>query len=247
VERRRSALRTAAVWQALQPLLESDGHDGGQQRQLQVIDLGGGTGGFAVRIAELGHRVTVVDPSPDALASLQRRAAEADVTVAAVLADADTLLDVVDAGTADLVLCHGVLEIVDKPARALDQVAAALSSGGTLSLLAAQRSGAVLGRALTGHLAEARALLDDPDGRIGSQEGSSRRFTQAELAALLADAGFIVREVRGVRIFVDHVASTVVDSEPGAADDLLSLEAAVAGRPEFMAMATQLHLLATIR
>ena len=42
-----------------------------------VLDIGGGTGGFAVRVAELGHRVPVVDPSPDALASLDRRAREA--------------------------------------------------------------------------------------------------------------------------------------------------------------------------
>ena len=35
-----------------------------------VVDLGGGTGGFAVRLAESGHRVRVVDPSPDALAAL---------------------------------------------------------------------------------------------------------------------------------------------------------------------------------
>ena len=33
----------------------------------------------AVRLAEQGHQVTVVDPSPDALAALGRRAAESDV------------------------------------------------------------------------------------------------------------------------------------------------------------------------
>ena len=43
------------------------------------VDIGGGTGGFAVRVAELGHQVTVVDPSPDALATLGRRADETGV------------------------------------------------------------------------------------------------------------------------------------------------------------------------
>ena len=68
---RRAALRTAVVWDAVQQVL---GAPGGR-----ILDIGGGTGGFAVRLAEQGHQVTVVDPSPDALAALGRRAAESDV------------------------------------------------------------------------------------------------------------------------------------------------------------------------
>ena len=45
----------------------------------RIVDIGGGTGGFAVPLAQLGHRVEVIDPSPDALAALDRRAREADV------------------------------------------------------------------------------------------------------------------------------------------------------------------------
>ena len=48
--------------------------------QARIVDVGGGTGGLAVQLAELGHRVTVVDPSPDALAALERRAREAGVS-----------------------------------------------------------------------------------------------------------------------------------------------------------------------
>ena len=62
----------------------------GRPTRSTSLDVGGGTGGFAVPLAELGHRVTVVDPSPDALAALQRRAAEAGVAdrVRAVQGDA---------------------------------------------------------------------------------------------------------------------------------------------------------------
>ncbi|WP_435743900.1 class I SAM-dependent methyltransferase, partial [Nocardioides sp. SYSU DS0663] len=70
---RRGAARTAVVWAALRPVLEG--------ASLDVLDIGGGTGGFAVRVAELGHRVSVVDPSPDALAALGRRADEVGVDV----------------------------------------------------------------------------------------------------------------------------------------------------------------------
>src|ERR1700722_18869492 len=40
---------------------------------LEVVDVGAGTGGFAVRLAKLGHHVTVVDPSPDAPPPARRR------------------------------------------------------------------------------------------------------------------------------------------------------------------------------
>src|SRR6478752_1433182 len=82
---RRAAARTSVVWDAGRPLVEA-GTD--------VLDIGGGTGGFAVRVAELGAQVTVVDPSPDALAALARRARELAVDVSAVQGDLSTLLDV---------------------------------------------------------------------------------------------------------------------------------------------------------
>ncbi|GAA1043077.1 hypothetical protein GCM10009557_70530 [Virgisporangium ochraceum] len=95
----------SVVWAVLRPELDR------ADRPLAIVDVGGGTGGFAVPLARAGHRVTVVDASPDALAALTRRVAEDTGTVhsggiSAVQGDVDTLGDVVEPGTADLVLCH---------------------------------------------------------------------------------------------------------------------------------------------
>jgi S-adenosylmethionine-dependent methyltransferase len=249
VERRRSAIRTAVVWDALGSILQSRSDVAGTRGPIHVVDLGGGTGGLAVQIAGLGHRVTVVDPSPDALASLERRATEAHLSasVRGMLGDATSLLDLVGPDSADVVICHGVLEVVDEPRQALQAAAAVLVPDGALSVLAAQRSAAVFTRALAGHLADARVLLDDPDGRWGESDPVPRRFSRGELDLLLDDAGFTVTEVRGIRVFSDHISSVVVDAEPGAAEALQALEAAVATRPDFMAVAAQLHLLAVPR
>ena len=239
---RRTAARTTVVWNGLRDALDVPGADKG----LQVVDIGGGTGGFAVRVAELGHQVTVVDPSPDALAILGRRAEESGVAdrVRAVQGDLDTLPDVVPAGSADAVLCHGVLEIVDDPARALAAIGTALRPGGVLSLLVNQRHAAVVARAMAGHFGQARDLLD---AAPGTAPNHPRRFTVDELAALLDRAGFEPTATHAVRVFVDLVPSSLVDLEPGAADRLVELELAVAERPEYLALATQVHTLATRR
>jgi len=235
-------VRAAVVWEVLTTALGRL-----PEGPLQVLDAGGGTGGFAVPLARLGHQVTVVDPSPDSLASLQRRAAEEGVadSVRGVQGDLDTILDLVPAGTVDVVLCHSVLEVVDDPAAGLGRVAAALRPGGLASVLATNRTAGVFSRVLGGHFDDAAAALGDPNGRWGVADPVQRRFGLDELTGLLAAAGLAVREVHGVRIFTDLVAGALLDTEPAAFEALVRLEVAAAERPPYRDIATQLHLLAT--
>ena len=212
-------------------------------RPLTVLDVGGGTGGFAVPMAEAGHRVTVVDASPDALAALTRRAADAGVAdrIRAVQGDGDALAGLVAPASADLILCHAVLEVVDDPAGVLAAIAAALRPGGAVSLLVAGRAAAVLGRAVNGHLDAAAALVDDPDGRAGPRDTLRRRYDAETAAALLDAAGLTVEEIHGVRVLADLLPATVVEADP---QTLLDLELALAARPPFRDIAAQLHLFA---
>lgn len=235
---RPGSVRTAVVWDALGPVLSGAPCD--------VVDIGGGTGGFAVRVAQAGHRVAVVDPSPDALAALARRAREVGVEVAGHQGDVSGLLDVVGSDSADLVLCHGLLEVVDA-GEALATIRKVLRPGGTVSILAAQRHAAVVARAMAGHLHQALALLDgdEPVERTGRAARPSRRFTASELEELVEQAGFSVSAVHAVRVFTDLVPGSLLDQEPGAAAALVDLERAVAERPEYLPLATQVHLLAT--
>lgn len=220
------------VWDALRPVLD--------RGPLDVLDIGGGTGGSAVTVAEQGHHVTVVDPSPDALASLDRRARERGVEVAAVQGDLATTLDVVGTDGADLVLCHGVLEVVDDAGAALRTLRAVVRDGGALSLLVAQRHAAVLARAMAGHFVAAREALES----AAPVDRNGRRFTHDEIDDLVSGAGFPDREVHAVRVFTDLVPGSLLDLEPGATTALLELERAVSTRPEYLPLATQLHLLA---
>ena len=137
----------------------------------------------------------------------------------------------------------GVLGLVDDPADALAVIGRLLRPGGTLSLLVNQRHAAVVTRAMAGHFQQARALLDDAHGA----GGTTRRFTADEITAVLDEAGFDTRAMHAVRVFVDLVPSSLVDLEPGAAAALVELEQAVASRPEYLALGTQIHAVATLR
>lgn len=228
---RRAHARSALVWESLQPLLERD--------SLAVLDIGGGSGAFAVRVAETGHAVTLIDPSPDAVAAAGRRAAERGVgeLLTAAVGDLDSLAEVAP-GPFDLVLCHDVLGVAADAAAALEQVRGVLSSGGHLSLLVGQLQAAILSKVVAGHLDQALDLLGGGGGEL------PRRFEYAQTLDLVTKAGFTVEEVHGVRVFADSVPSAVIDSDPTAYAQLVELERAVASRPEFAAWAAQLHVLA---
>jgi S-adenosylmethionine-dependent methyltransferase len=215
-------VRSAVVWDALTTAMSAL-----STAPLTVLDAGGGTGGFAVP-----------------LAALERRATEEGAHLTAVQGDLGDLVDVVGPGGADVVLCHSVLEVVDDPATGVAAVAAAVRPGGLASVVAANRSAAVVSRALAGRFDEAAAALDDADGRWGTGDPSRRRFDRAGLVTLLAGAGLAAEEVHGVRVFTDLVAGALLDTDAAAFEALVRLELAAAGRDPYRDLATQLHVLA---
>ena len=223
-----ASLRNQGVWDAVGDLVRQREADLG--RRLRVLDLGGGSGGLAVPLAELGHEVTVVDPSPNALAALERRAADFGVAdrVTGRQGDADTL----DGDAFDLVCCHGVLEVVDDPTAALAGIAAVLTAKGHLSLVVAGRLAVVLAKALAGEVRQAQAALTSPDGRWGKADPLPRRFDVEGLVALLDATGFTPVQVHGVRVFADLVPPTALDIASGR-EALTELERAVATHPQY--------------
>ncbi len=214
----------------------------------RVLDVGGGSGVWAVPLAAQGAIVTVVDPSPDALASLARRSREAGVVerVTAVQGDVDCLGELVSACSADLVLAHGVLEVVEDLPRAMNALVSALAPGGVLSALVAGKAAAVLHRALIGRVAEALQVLTDPAGRVGPHDPLLRRFDVDGLTALLADAGLEVEVIQGDSVVADLIASSALESASGGASALAELESAASSAAALREIASRLHAVARL-
>lgn len=244
----RRSFRTAAVWQSVQAVL-ADLSRSFERDRLDIVDAGGGTGGFAVPLAELGHRVTVVDASPDSLAALERRAAEAGVSglVRGVQGDAAGLPDFVGSAAFDLAVCHSVLEFVDDPAAALDGLAATVRQGGVVSIVAANKIAAVLHRAVAGRFDEALYALRDPLGRYAPNDPVPRRFSLADLETLITAAGFGVVATHGAPVFADLVPGGLLDDDHQTVETLTALELEATGVPALRDIATQLHVLAKRR
>jgi len=236
--------RVSVVWSVLSAEIERFAE--GTGATLRILDVGGGSGGFAVPLAELGHDVTVIEPSANALASLRQRAADAGVTdrVEAVQADVDELLNVAEPDGADLVLCHSVLEMVDYPDTALDLLAKVCAPGGGVSILVANRIAAVFSKALSGQFGTALDLLVDVDGVIDGRDTIKRRFETATLTALVGGSGLVTEQVHGVGVVGDLIPASAAGAESGTGESLREFELATASRVPFRDMATHIHLLA---
>jgi SAM-dependent methyltransferase len=203
-----------------------------------VVDLGGGTGGLAVELALQGAEVTVIDPSPDALAALARRAAEKGVTrgVHALQGDAECLSDLVRPASIDLVMCHRTLAAGGDLARVLEAVALSLAPMGALSLVAPQLSGALLAHVVAGEPARALALLEGGD--------PAHYFELPQITALMNSSGLQIEFSQGLRIFSELGGAMPSGAlpDPATARLLETLEERCLEREPYRSIAPLLHV-----
>ena len=235
---RRTAARTAVVWDAVRALLDGRPRRAAGPRHRRRHRRLRRPGRPA-----LGHRVTVVDPSPDALAALARRADEEGWPTGSPASRATwaTCASWRPRAGVDLVLCHGVLGLVDDPAAPWPRSPRCCAPAAPSRLLVSQRHAAVLARAMAGHFAQALALLTRRRAAAGRRPASAGSPPRSSPTCSRTPAS-TPTAVHGVRVFTDLVPSSLLDLEPGAAAALLELERAVASRPEYLTLATQLHV-----
>ena len=224
--------RQGLIWHALSTALDSLSTAAAPT----VLDCGGGSGSLAVPLAQSGARVTVVDISVDALATLRRRADEAGVAdaVDARQADVEALGEAIGAARFDLVLAHGVLGSVDSVADAFAAIAGAVRPGGLLSVVVANPVAAVLARALAGDLDGALAELGALDSSAAGPDA---------IEALCRRHRLVLEQAYGIGVFSDIVPGRALDV-PGALEALAELESESATRASLRGIATRVHLLA---
>jgi S-adenosylmethionine-dependent methyltransferase len=210
---------------------------------LCALDLGGGTGAMAVRLAQLGVHVTLLDSSPAMLDIAKRAAREAGVTEKVVPqhGDAAQLANLFHARSFDVILCHNILEYCNDPGTVLRAAAHALrDSSALLSVLVRNQAGEVFKAAIqAGDLAAAKNGLTAEWGQEALYGGRVRIFTPDSLRAMLKVASLAAIVERGVRVLADYLPPQI--SRTADYEQILELERKLGSRPEYAAVSRYIH------
>ena len=219
---------TVAEANLLRDLTGPDGPDGsGGERPLRVLDLAGGDGGDALRLAARGHHVTVVDYAPAMLAAAAERAAAGGLSdrMTCVRADVTALPADLAAGEFDVVLCHNLLAYVDDMRSTLAGALAPLKDGGLFSVMAINRHSAPLNVAVREmDPAAALAALDSDRLRTRMFGSELTLHTAEEVIPVLQDLGCSDVRHYGIRTFFGMSLMGLARLFVGdAADDIAGL------------------------
>src|ERR1700722_7361236 len=209
------------------------------RRPLLALDIGGGTGAMAVRLARLGLHITLLDASIPMLDLAKRAAREAAVTerIALKHGDASQFSNLFHAESFDVILCHNALEFVDDPGAVLRSAARPLRDPSRrISVLVRNQAGEVLKAAIQdGDLAATKHNLTAEWGRESLYGGRVRLFTPESLQGTMKAASLAVIAERGVRVLADYLPSRV--SRSAEYERILELERKLGNRPEYAAVA----------
>lgn len=213
---------------------------------LRALDLGCGTGATAIRLAQLGHQVTLLDSSPAMLDLAQRAVQEAGVAekITLKLGDAAQLADLFTTELFDVILCHNLLEYVDDPQAVLGGTAQVMrDSSAVLSILVRNQAGEILKAAIqSGDLTAAENNLEAEWAHESLYGGKVRLFTPEGLEAMLQAASLTIVAKRGVRVIADYLPSKI--SRDAEYERIFELERKLGRLPEFAAVARYTHCLA---
>ncbi len=214
---------------------------------LRILDLAGGDGGDALRLAARAHHVTVVDYAPAMLAAAAERASSAGLAELITCVEADVTAlpaDIAD-GEFDVVLCHNLLPYVDDVPGTLAAALAPLKRGGLLSVMAINRHSAALNIAVR-EMDPATALtaLDSDRARTQTFDSVLTLHTAEEITPVLLSLG--CQDVRhyGIRSFCDYLTDDARKYDPAFYADLEELELAATARPPYMHTARLFQLTA---
>ncbi|MFE3019125.1 class I SAM-dependent methyltransferase [Streptomyces sp. NPDC059256] len=215
-------------------------------RPLTVLDVAGGNGREAVRLAELGHHVTVLDVAPVSLDGAQELAAAHEVAdrVEVREGDAHDVADIFPGQEFDLLLCHNLLQYVPDRAVVVRGIVKCLKPGGLLSVVAPNAYAVPLEAAVRElDLPAARGAVD---ARIKSNVVYGKDvpvLTVDEIGDHLGDVGLDLVGHYGVMSVCNLIANNSIKYDPAFFARLEELEIALAGRMPYPLTARMFHLI----
>ncbi|AZI88208.1 tRNA uridine 5-oxyacetic acid(34) methyltransferase CmoM [Kosakonia sp. CCTCC M2018092] len=228
-------LRQAILWQDLDILL-AEMNDG----PLHVLDAGGGEGQTAIRMAQLGHHVTLCDVSLEMLKRAQAAAEEKGVSgnmhfVHCPVQDIAQHL----ASPVDLILFHAVLEWVADPVAVLQKLWSVLRPGGALSLMFYNADGLLMHNMVAGNFDYVQVGMPKRKKRTLSPDHPR---APAEVYRWLEQIGWQITGKTGVRVFHDYLRDKT--QQQRSFEMLLELETRYCRQEPYISLGRYIHVTA---
>lgn len=239
----------AITWKYLEPYLPTS-------PEALVLDAGGGTGRWAVRMAKKGCKVILLDNSEGMLRVAQDKAEKNGCQNHVIIRKGDIRkLDLEDE-TFDLVLCEHTLFIFEKPDVVIKEFARVLKTGAPL-VVSAQNLYVQLLMHLPYKEIPQPEKLDEILEVLGrkrfdrmTKDGKVKIFTWTpnEFRSLLERNGFKIEKIigKGVTTPLRMTEEPVMKKEcpQDVLDRILQLEFALCERPDVLALAGHLQAIA---
>jgi ubiquinone/menaquinone biosynthesis C-methylase UbiE len=229
------ALKRELIWRSIRPHLPKD-------RSVAVLDLGGGTGVWAIRLAQEGHRVLLTDISPGLLTRAREKIAAADLAHLVQIEEADICdLSRYAEAAFPLVLALGdPLSYCDDSAKALREVRRVTASGGVLVGEVENRYRTALSRRRAATWADAKRIIGQGIAHWPEPENPAaiREFSPSELEALLKKSGWQPEHLYPSDLLASLVAEPILQEalrspehfvQASALEECLRAEAALLG------------------
>ncbi|WP_406670279.1 tRNA uridine 5-oxyacetic acid(34) methyltransferase CmoM [Raoultella terrigena] len=228
-------LRQAILWQDLQPLLDRLGPG-----PLRVLDAGGGEGQTAVKVAQMGHHVTLCDLSAEMVARARQAAVDKGVidNMHFVQCAAQDIAQHLESPV-DLILFHAVLEWVAEPQEMLRALWSVLRPGGALSLMFYNANGLLMHNMVVGNFDYVQIGMPKKKKRTLSPDYP--RFPE-QVYGWLEEQGWQITGKTGVRVFHDYLREKRRQRDNFAA--LLELETRYCRQEPYISLGRYIHVTA---
>jgi S-adenosylmethionine-dependent methyltransferase len=211
-------------------------------RELRVLDVGGGLGQMSIMLAEQGHQVTYCEPSAEMREAACKAFEEAGLSAQIqVLSEPVQSLIEQGQGVYDLVLLHAVLEWLARPEEALRGVPHLMAPGGYLSLMYFNLHSIVLRNLLRGNFR--KVLSGDYAGEAGGLTPLNP-LDPDNIRQWLDDEGMEILLETGIRSFSDYLPREIAQQR--SLEELYDLERDFSRREPYRSMARYIHVIAQI-
>lgn len=161
---------------------------------LKILDIGGGSGRFALSCARRNHQITLIDESEEMVAQAHKRISAAGQSDFLDIAQGNFLGNEIGfKDKYDLVAMHGSAEWMEDAKGAILKACSLVKPGGILSLLVFNADRLLLKRGINGDLLHDRRApggLTPPNGMAPGEVESLLRKTRGE-----------IKQMSGVRVF----------------------------------------------